>query len=136
MKFFSLRPFMEIFGPTGLLFALHRLRIWLFPFEGWTDPFLHFLGGVSIAWLTWRGYLFLKARAALPGLPRWALFLACVSVTALVGVLWEFYEYAVFIWLDPTYDIRLPDTMSDLLLDLSGGALLAGIALVRSRSRR
>lgn len=127
----SVRRAIEIFGPTWSLFVVHRLRLWLFPLDGWTDPILHFLGGASIAWLTWWGFLFLKARGSLPALPRWALFLICLSVTALIGVLWEFYEYAVFIWLDPSYDIRLPDTICDLLLDLCGGTLIAVVATVK-----
>ncbi len=119
-------------APTGILFLLHRLRIFLVPWDGRFDPFLHFFGGMSIAWLAWRGYRLLRERAAFPGLPRWAVFLACIALTALVGVLWEFYEYAVYIWLDPSYDIRLPDTMCDLLLDLSGGSLLALFVSVKS----
>ena len=126
------RSLFAMLAPTGILFFLHRLRIFLVPWDGRFDPFLHFFGGMSIAWLTWRGYRLLRERAAFPELPRWAVTLICIAVTALVGVLWEFYEYAVFIWLDPTYDIRLPDTMFDLLLDLAGGSLFASFVFVRS----
>ncbi len=121
----SARSLFAMLAPTGTLFLVHRLRIFLVPWDGRFDPFLHFFGGMSIAWLAWRGYRLLRERATFPELPHWAIALTCIALTALVGVLWEFYEYAVYIWLDPTYDIRLPDTMCDLLLDLSGGSLLA-----------
>lgn len=125
-----------IFLPTLLIFLAHRTRIALAPTADQWDPLMHFLGGASIGWITWRGSRLLEGRGNLPVLPRWALLFAIVAATALAGVLWEFYEYAVFVWLDPSYGLTLSDTLYDLRMDLAGAVALAtivGIGWKRTR---
>ena len=88
------------------------------PAPFYTDLILHFLGGFWIAGLS--SYLLLANNFRLS---RSAILngLAIIGFAVLIGVIWEWYEYvvasAVGIRQDP-----LDDVLSDLLLDMFGGA--------------
>ncbi|OGN07852.1 MAG: hypothetical protein A2750_00160 [Candidatus Yanofskybacteria bacterium RIFCSPHIGHO2_01_FULL_45_42] len=91
----------------------------------WLDVALHFLGGFFIAVLIREYY---KSHLEKMAKPVRILFL--VASVALVGLLWEFYEYLVWTFFDrfPQWDLfnigfDLPDyfdALSDLLMDLLG----------------
>src|SRR3989344_3518810 len=101
-----------------------------------TSPFMHFAGGAAMAlfflhfWaenLNIRAYPLLKSenpRLSASKSKNKFLF-AIISVVAfavLIGVLWEFAEFAVqYIFPDFVTQISIADTMADLFLDLLGG---------------
>lgn len=119
----SLRVIANLFGPAFLILLLHVLRIVINPYGYKWDHVMHFLGGASIAWMFWRWSFYLHHWNVLPELPRWFRGFTSLTFAVFIGVLWEFYEYAVFIWWIPAFDIRLADTMSDLGLDVCGALL-------------
>jgi len=91
----------------------------------WADMALHFLGGILVAAIFLN---FFGNRRDLFDLSvnRISGFLFVVSFVALIGLLWEFYEYLndyFFLqWLSSLpANITLSDTLSDLLFDLFGG---------------
>lgn len=89
----------------------------------WLDLLLHLAGGF---WVGSVGiYLFRKTP-----LSNFLFLLVVVSFAALIGVLWEFFEFMT----DPLwrtlgrevfFQLGLEDTLGDLLSDLVGGALAA-----------
>ena len=89
----------------------------------WLDLLMHLAGGF------WAGGLGVYLLRETP-LSKFLFFLTVVSFAALVGVLWEFFEFMT----DPLWSILgretffqagLEDTLGDLLSDLVGGALAA-----------
>lgn len=89
----------------------------------WYDMVLHFLGGVMVAMILlyyaekWPSFI------QLPG--NWFVrFIFVVSFVALIGVLWEFYEYALD-YVFRSFDLQLSDTLSDLFFDLFGASFIA-----------
>lgn len=129
IKYLSI-PFLFILG--AMLISSHiffltvgkTYQIW------WADIILHFSGGFFIGLVAlW----FLFNRLNLPVqkevLPYYIILISIISFTALIGVLWEFYEYIMdLITGYKSYSIvvmqeNMKDTMSDLFLDLLGAAV-------------
>ncbi len=131
----SLRVIGSLFAPAFLLLLAHVLRIVINPDGYKWDHVMHFLGGASMAWFFWRLTAYVHHWNGLPELPRWFRGFTSVMFAVFIGVLWEFYEYAVFIWWIPAFDIRLADTMSDLLLDLVGAVIFTvGYVVIERRA--
>lgn len=100
------------------------------------DKVLHTLGGLAVAWM---------AMAILQDDIRHLLWhkqlLLIISITALVGIIWEFAEYAAGLmysswpWLYHWFHGGdMADTIGDLIADLSGGMLFAAWALWKERN--
>ncbi len=91
------------------------------PAPVYADMFLHFLGGLWIAgsasYLLLANNFRLSQSAVLNGL-------IIVGFSVLIGVAWEWYEYAVAAILGTRQD-PLDDVLSDLLLDMFGGVTFA-----------
>lgn len=97
---------------------------------GWFDTSLHFLGGLGV-------YLILAQyfRKDLAGLSWLNRTISLVGVSVLVGVIWEFAEYSAtalpailpLSWDGLSFIGDLPDTLTDLALDISG-SLFGSIA--------
>ena len=94
------------------------------------DKPMHFLGGVLAVSLL---LYFFEKRPDLFSLPenKSVSLIIIVSFAALIGLLWEFYEYSVeyyFFRLSgvTVLDMALGDTLGDLFFDLLGG-FAAGI---------
>ncbi len=68
------------------------------------------------------------------GLKPWALALSCAGVGAVAAILWEFFEYGVFILDTPETVTIYRDTIGDLMLGLAGSTV-AGL-LVAALARR
>ncbi|TSC82075.1 MAG: hypothetical protein G01um101420_605 [Parcubacteria group bacterium Gr01-1014_20] len=92
----------------------------------WLDIIMHMAGG---AWVALLAAHLITIRKIISSdrhfLERYILILGAV---ALVGVLWEFYEYLADVFLLKVHPINfapnpklLPDTLSDLLNDFLGG---------------
>lgn len=127
-------------GPIILILTLAVNVLFGFGF-GWYRQFwffdiiLHFLGGLGVA-LTVQRWLVDKY---LPAISGWLMAVLLVSAAGLVGLGWEFAEYLASVFLPSRffgYKVGwigdLPDTLSDLLMDLVGGAA-AGLHLFRNR---
>jgi hypothetical protein len=126
---------------TPFLFGLLVLFVGIFAGGYWGlyshianfDKILHMSGGLAIAWM---------ALALLQNdirmLPWYKQLLFIVSITCLVGVLWEFAEY-LSNSTRYTYPLiyhyfhggGLADTLVDLVADITGGILFTSWALWR-----
>ena len=91
------------------------------------DEGLHFLTGFFIALLVLPVFARLKEKGVLRIKSFILRLVLIVALVCLVGVLWEFWEYGMeyFFWhsLQQYIPLTLGDTLSDLFLDISGGAL-------------
>lgn len=89
----------------------------------WFDTLLHFLGGLGV-------YLILSQyfRTDLASLSWFKRSIFLISASALTGILWEFAEYSATAipaviplpWDGLSFIGDLPDTLSDLALDIFG----------------
>lgn len=119
-------PFLFIFGAIILAFHALFLMIGNFYKIWWADIALHFSGGIFVGlFAIW--FIFNKANLPMQKekLPFYIIFILVVSFAALIGVLWEFYEFT----LDEITGYKsskivmqenLKDTMGDLFFDLLG----------------
>lgn len=122
-------PFLFIFGAIILAFHAIFLMIGNFYKIWWADIALHFSGGIFVGLLAlW----FIFNKASLPmqkeKLPFYIVFISVISFAALVGVLWEFYEFIldqITGYKSSTIVMQenLKDTMGDLFFDLLGASL-------------
>ncbi len=83
---------------------------------------MHILGGIWVAfiffyWFYERQEVLKKENGLLNGL------VLSLSFVALVGVVWEFHEYAMDTFFTTLHQQNLFDTMKDLFNDLLGGFL-------------
>ena len=101
------------------------------------DKILHILGGITSAWFV----LALMQREITHMAPgKQALIL--MSVTAFIGVAWEWAEFASNYtqYSHPTWYFYfhggdLADTMIDFVADIAGALLFTGLALWKERSK-
>jgi hypothetical protein len=116
--------------------------LWWGAYDGYhIDKLFHFLGGFSTAMFF---YYFLNKQLSKED--NFKNILIIIGVTALIGVLWEFYEYTLdnytgltaFIRSDYHFYIRfggdLTDTLGDLLADIIGSAAFMILHLFGSRN--
>lgn len=111
---------------------VHNLfgRLGWYDLVWWLDDVMHALGG---AWVAFFFLVFFIKRDIYANFnPAWKNFIATLGFVALIGVLWEFYEYLkdVYIFNKHPLDFSpdphlLPDTLFDLFLDLTGAAIAA-----------
>ncbi|HBB56591.1 TPA: hypothetical protein DEW47_01765 [Patescibacteria group bacterium] len=123
------------------LFVLHAVATYtsLYWRILWFDTPMHFLGGfvVGLGAVWW---MFFRDKFSLPkNLPWFYSLILILGVVALVGVLWEFYEFAVDRFITRKEYINLTqggiiDNMKDLFMDLSGG-LLVVLAFLHERKK-
>lgn len=130
----SLKSITILFSGIILLFGAGVYFGWSWRWNGflWFDIALHFLGGA----LTGMIFLYLNHRYQLLNsmtqLPNYLItVITLFSFVALVGVLWEFAEYAWYVSAQSALDQKppglrvqaswYPDTLDDLLNNLLGG---------------
>ncbi|PIR69237.1 MAG: hypothetical protein COU47_04015 [Candidatus Niyogibacteria bacterium CG10_big_fil_rev_8_21_14_0_10_46_36] len=112
------------------IFALLTSLYYILP---WFDIAVHGMGGFWAASFIY--YLLFYTYRGSVRMPCFIAFVVIVSGTALVGVLWEFFEFAMDIINIPFLGIGLSgkavlvDTLLDLLMDIAGGSL-AGMLLL------
>lgn len=124
IPFLFILGLMLIFSHIFFLTAGKTYEIW------WIDMVLHFSGGFFIGLVAlWLLFNYLNLPIQKEALPYYIILVFIVSFTALIGVLWEFYEYIMdLITGYKSYSIvvmqeNMKDTMSDLFLDLLGAAI-------------
>lgn len=114
---------MSIIPPTIVL-ILQNVRMYTLPARFEFDVLAHVLGGVAIAWTgmilleRWRRRGWITLRPFV--LRDFVVF----SNVALIGVVWEFWEFIMQATTGDIYQPSIADTMNDLLMDLIGGVLL------------
>lgn len=119
---------------TGVALALailviHALALykfywyWTIP---WFDMVMHAAGGFAVGLI-----ILTLAKAYTPeiiALRTPLVVLIAVSITGLIGIGWEFYEFLYDIYFGRGYQSMLQlgvvDTLSDLFFDLSGGLII------------
>ncbi len=139
--------FVKALFPGFMLGCLHLI----FSYSGfylnsgwdWIDIPLHLIGGACVAFAIITFIADAIKTKKLSPLP-WYFFILCViGCVALVGIVWEFYEFAFDI-IFPSI-LRQPsnaDTMKDLANDLNGGFIMVlilkrqfGNILARNRNQ-
>jgi hypothetical protein len=116
-----------------LILAIHSIALSNYWYNSiwWLDIPMHLIGGAWVSLLFFS--LFFKKLACFQD--KWrnlSLIILSVSFVALIGVLWEFYEYLFDVFVLKTHPLafvtdpgNLPDTIADLFNDLIGGAATA-----------
>ncbi len=101
------------------------------------DKALHVLGGLTAAWIL--DYFFFEE---IKHMSAMRIVLVLVAGACLVGVLWEFAEYASNftshtypLWYHYFHGGDLADTIGDLVADISGATLLT-VPLVAQKKKR
>jgi hypothetical protein len=102
---------------------------------------MHLIGGVAAAALFF--YLFLeKYKIIDPNRNFSLIIILSLSFVALIGVLWEFYEYLADVYIfakHPLYLVydrtNLPDVIKDLFNDLLGGLALSLVFLKSNKKQ-
>ncbi|PIT92379.1 MAG: hypothetical protein COU08_02645 [Candidatus Harrisonbacteria bacterium CG10_big_fil_rev_8_21_14_0_10_42_17] len=133
-KLSSARLLIAIFS---LLLILHALAVatgW-YRVISWYDIVLHYIGGFFSAIFFF--YIFGNTRCKQYANfleNKWVTLVLTVSFVALIGVLWEVFEFSFDHLIAARYGIDmsqlgLVDTMGDLVVDLLGG-LAAGLLFV------
>lgn len=123
-RFLKLLIFLFFLFFSFHVFSLYASLYWRL---AWLDALMHFLGGVLIgAFFLWWGYF--SGKLALPKSLLFSLSFILGGV-ALIGVLWEFYEFIIdkVVTRDNYISVFQPglvDTLQDLFLDLAGGLLV------------
>lgn len=115
--------FFPLFWPPIVVLGLHVLRCLVIPEANRLDMLAHFLGGASIALVTWKAISFLQTQRLLSTVSAGLRWYLCVATAELAGVLWEFWEFYLQRFLLP-FPLSLEDTILDLVLDLSGALVL------------
>ena len=131
-----------IFSFLAGIFA-HNLfgRLGWYDSAWWLDDVMHTLGG---AWVAFFFLIFLIKGDNYSNLSSaWKTFIITLGFAALVGVLWEFYEYLKDVYIFNKHPLAsapdpllLPDTLLDLFNDLVGGAITFVVFYIFSRRNR
>ena len=126
-----------------IILGLAILFVGIFAGERWGlyyrfgnfDKVLHTLGGLTVAWMALALF-----QGDITHLPWYRQFLLIVGQVILVGVIWEFAEFAANStrYSMPTlyhyfHGGDLADTIGDLAADLGGGAIFVLWALYKER---
>lgn len=128
--FFSGKYVVVLFFLIAVLHILATVNLWYWVFP-WFDIPMHFLGGFWTAMV----FVYFDRKfgfSVLEGKGFFVSLLLIVSFAALIGVLWEFFEfsYSFLIKFKNSSSIAqrgMADTLGDLFFDLIGGSVLAFI---------
>lgn len=101
----------------------------------WFDDLMHFTGGFFVALFAL--YLYFHSDYITPRHNNsWFTILYALGAGAVVGVFWEFFEFAIDLYTGRTFNgitvvnQRVGDTMSDLFFDMFG-AVTASLIFLR-----
>lgn len=90
---------------------------WIFR---WFDIVTHFLGGVWVG-LAGLWIWFYSGYIRTPSLPKKNVFLVAILAGLLVGLVWELFEYAVWVWSGDGLPLNyVGDTVLDVCVDVIG----------------
>lgn len=125
----SLRRLAALFGLLAALYA-GALAFGWFDAYSWYDIPMHVLGGVCVGYLFFAlfGPMFHDAAIA-HATERAKILVIAIAFGALVGTLWEFFEFAMGYFFSWFLQSGIGDTMKDLFDDMLGAGL-AGIYIL------
>jgi hypothetical protein len=121
--------------PVLAVYVLFRVVVILWPDWISGDTLLHFLGGASVAWMTYILWQSVTERKWAPALPTWLFVWTMLGTVAIVGVGWEFREWINDYLFGTTMQSNLTETMNDLGMDLTGGLCFIAITLLAKKKR-
>ena len=111
-----------------LMYAIHNI-LWLVfdiysVFENF-DILMHGAGGLATAWTAYLFYKNFKDKFKIKIEPIWILWLTIIAGVALIGVLWEVYEFILDYYniLGGQHQASIADTMGDFVMDLIGAII-------------
>ena len=124
-----------------VFFVAHGVALYSFLYwkVSWLDIVMHFLGGALVASaMVW--WVYFSGRISLPRLSFFFTLTLILGGVALIGVLWEFFEFLVdkFITKNNYIDLLqlgVIDTMKDLFMDILGG-LAVGLLFLYERKKQ
>lgn len=100
------------------------------------DKILHLLGGIAVAW-----FVLSLLQNDITHLAAWKQTIIVVGIGSLIGVVWEWAEYAsnfaqdTFpLWYHYFHGGNLADTFGDLAADVIGATLFTSWALYKERA--
>jgi len=120
---------LKIFSLPILVLVVHVVldTTYLYSSIDWTDDVMHFLGGISLG-ISYPLFLkYLQIQGFLGKMHKYIFFVFVISLISITAVGWEFFEFGLDI-VYPRENLgsrqpSLPDTMYDLILGLTGGAI-------------
>ncbi|MFH1376169.1 MAG: hypothetical protein ABIH25_00890 [Candidatus Woesearchaeota archaeon] len=95
----------------------------LFP---WMDIPMHFLGGVSVGYMSILFLGFFKEENLIEIKNKLVFVLLVVCAVSMIAVLWEFYEFVMVSYFGFNWPLGYEDTLMDLFFGILGG-IFAGI---------
>lgn len=103
-----------------VLFVTNALAVTFYWYVSmpWFDMLMHNIGGVFVG-LT-AGAIFLKQ---IKNLKNKEILITILLFVFIVGLAWEYYEYIVQIYIKSVHLADLPDSISDLMCDMTGGII-------------
>lgn len=123
--------------PMLVVFVAHLFFSWdqTLPYIHLQSMAFHFSGGVATAWSIWMLFGLLAEYVNFSINPKILLLVFLVSLTTLVGVIWEVAEFALDVQMGWSLQPSLPDTMMDLIMDTLG-ALTVSLLLLMVRPKK
>ncbi len=115
-----------LIGVIALLHALATLYGWYYTIR-WFDIPMHVAGGVWVA--LWFAYDIVSRRRWIDGRRFMPFLVFGIATVALVGIVWEFYEFFLDIIVLKSYALNAApgylhfDTLKDLFDDILGGVI-------------
>jgi hypothetical protein len=109
-----------------LVFFLHSLAARRFGHEPYVDPVMHLAGGAAMAWLFWKSLC--SGRRYLGNPSVMTIVMLAFGLTTLTAIAWECMEYMLSLSKGYEENWGLANTLRDLVLGMSGAALVLGIA--------
>lgn len=97
----------------------------------WLDMPTHFCGGLTITYFF--SVAITHSQVRMGCIPKSIQMLLSLGLTAIIAVVWEFFEFLSDIALGTKMNLGVPDTLSDLFFGLLGGVIMVAVA---ARSKR
>lgn len=100
------------------------------------DVFMHILGGFVTVWSSYLFLSYLKKYKKIIIRPLSIFCFTLIGSTAIVGILWEVYEFCMHALTGLVTQPSVADTVADLGNDLIGAVLFCGILLLLNKNKK
>ena len=87
----------------------------------WFDIPMHFLGGVSVGYMSVLFLRFWKEENLIQIRSKFLFVLIVVCAVSFIAVLWEFWEYFMVNYFNLDWNLGYEDSLFDLLMGMLGG---------------
>ncbi len=141
-----IKTLFKLFGPAALVYGINFLAVTsgLYGVWKWFDIPMHFLGGVTIAWLAyvaWDKGLGLYEKKVMDSIPLLIKAIAMIGFASFIGIAWEWHEFLLDVLHAREFVSFIPmqpgvaDTMKDLLMDVLGAGTFVIISTLILRRK-